>query len=84
MRVCSVGSPPNARFGLPWLAADRTRLFTGATLNGLLLNAWGWAVIGIIATLAGIILIILGAILLLPLANWQINLKRRPAGATAV
>jgi hypothetical protein len=67
------------------LAAERTTLFTGATLNGLLLNAWGWSAIGTIATLAGIILIILGAILfLLPLANWQINLKRRRAGAAAV
>jgi hypothetical protein len=63
------------------LAAERTTLFTGATLNGLLLNAWGWSVVGTIATLAGIILIIIGAILLLlPLLNWQINLRgRRPA-----
>jgi hypothetical protein len=60
------------------LAAERTTLFTGETLNGLLLNAWGWSQIGSIATLAGIILIILGAILcLLPLANWQINLRGR-------
>jgi hypothetical protein len=60
------------------VAAERTTLFTGETLNGLLLNAWGWSQIGSIATLAGIILIILGAILcLLPLANWQINLRGR-------
>lgn len=58
------------------LAAQRTTLFTGETLKGLLLNAWGWATIGTIATLAGLVLIILGAILaLLPLANWQINLR---------
>ena len=65
------------------LAGERTTLFTGETLNGLLLNAWGWSVIGSIATLAGIILILLGAALsLLPLANWQINLRnRRPAAA---
>ncbi len=64
------------------LASERTTLFTGETLKGLLLNAWGWAVIGTIATLAGIILIVLGAILvLLPLANWQINLRGRPATA---
>jgi hypothetical protein len=58
------------------LAAQRTTLFTGETLRGLLLNAWGWATIGAIATLAGLVLIIVGAILaLLPLANWQINLR---------
>jgi hypothetical protein len=67
------------------LASERTTLFTGETLNGLLLNAWGWSVIGSIATLAGIILILFGAALsLLPLANWQFNLRnRRPAVAAA-
>jgi hypothetical protein len=60
------------------LASERTTLFTGETLNGLLLNAWGWSVIGSIATLAGFILILLGAALfLLPLANWQLNLRGR-------
>lgn len=60
------------------LAGERTTLFTGETLNGLLLNAWGWSVIGSIATLAGIILVLLGAALsLLPLANWQVNLRHR-------
>jgi hypothetical protein len=60
------------------LAGERTTLFMGATLNGLLLNAWGWSVIGSIASLAGIILILLGAALsLLPLANWQVNLRGR-------
>jgi hypothetical protein len=64
------------------LASERTTLFMGATLNGLLLNAWGWSVIGTIATLAGFILILLGAaLLLLPLANWQINLRGRPSVA---
>jgi hypothetical protein len=67
------------------LAGERTTLFTGETLNGLLLNAWGWSVIGGIATLAGFILILLGAALsLLPLANWQVNLRHRhPAVAAA-
>jgi hypothetical protein len=60
------------------LASERTTLFMGETLNGLLLNAWGWSVIGMIATLAGWILILLGVVLLLlPLANWQVNLKHR-------
>jgi hypothetical protein len=57
----------------------------GETLNGLLLGAWGWSVIGDIATLAGLILILLGAALfLLPLANWQTNLgHHHPAVAVA-
>jgi hypothetical protein len=60
------------------LAGERTTLFMGETLNGLLLNAWGWSVIGTIATLAGFILILLGAALsILPLANWQLNLRDR-------
>ena len=63
------------------LASERTTLFTGETLRGLLLNAWGWSLVGTIATLAGLILILLGAVLfLLPLANWQRNLRgRHPA-----
>jgi hypothetical protein len=60
------------------LAGERTTLFMGATLNGLLLNAWGWSLIGTIATLAGWILILLGAALfVLPLANWQLYLRGR-------
>ena len=63
------------------LAGERTTLFMGETLNGLLLNAWGWSVIGMIATLAGWILIALGAALfLLPLANWRINIRDRSQG----
>ena len=67
------------------LAGERTTLFTGETLNGLLLGAWGWSEVGMIATLAGWILILLGAALfLLPLANWQVNLRgRHPAAASA-
>jgi hypothetical protein len=69
------------------LAGERTTLFMGETLNGLLLGAWGWSVIGSIATLAGFILILLGAgLALLPLANWQVNIRHRrgeasPSGA---
>jgi hypothetical protein len=67
------------------LASERTTLFMGETLNGLLLNAWGWSVIGMIATLAGWILILLGAALfLLPLANWQINLRGRRSAIAGV
>jgi hypothetical protein len=61
------------------LAGERTTLFMGETLKGLLLNAWGWAQIGSIAILAGILLIVFGSILLvLPLLNWQLNLRRQP------
>jgi hypothetical protein len=67
------------------LASERTTLFTGETLNGLLLGAWGWSVIGTIATLAGFILILLGAgLFLLPLANWQLNLRGRGLVAAGV
>jgi hypothetical protein len=75
--TAALASPTNAK-----LAAEKATLFQGETLRGLLLNAWGWSLVGTIATLAGWILIALGAILfLLPLANWQVNL--RPRGATA-
>jgi hypothetical protein len=67
------------------LAAQKASLFQGETLRGLLLNAWGWSLVATIATTAGFILLGLGAILLLlPLANWQINMRGRrsaPAGA---
>lgn len=67
----------------PKLAEEKATLFQGETLRGLLLNAWGWSLVGTIATLVGFLLIALGAILfLLPLANWQVNLRgRRPLAA---
>jgi hypothetical protein len=67
------------------LAGQKASLFQGETLRGLLLNAWGWSVVGTVATLAGFILLGLGAILLLlPLVNWQVNIRgRRPAIASA-
>lgn len=61
------------------LAGERTELFTGETLRGLLLQAWGWGKIGSIAILAGILLIAFGFILfLLPALNWRLNLRREP------
>jgi len=66
------------------LAAEKATLFQGETLRGLLLGAWGWSLVGTIATLAGIILLICGGILLLlPLLNWQVNLRGRGSEATA-
>jgi hypothetical protein len=64
------------------LAQQKTSLFQGETLRGLLLNAWGWSFVGTIATIAGIVLIVLGAILfVLPLANWRVNLRRKSVSA---
>lgn len=56
------------------LAGQKAALFQGETLRGLLLGAWGWSMIGTIATLAGILLIIVGGLLfLLPLVNLRVN-----------
>ncbi|HEY4916316.1 MAG TPA: hypothetical protein VIH92_05375 [Solirubrobacteraceae bacterium] len=69
------------------LAGERTTLFMGETLKGLLLNAWGWAQIGSIAVLAGILLILLGGLLfLLPMANWWMSVRpeRRRSAASRV
>jgi hypothetical protein len=78
--TAALAAPKNAK-----LAEEKATLFQGETLRGLLLNAWGWSLVGTLVTLAGWILILLGAILfVLPLANWQVNLRsRRPAVAGA-
>ena len=78
--TAALAAPTNKK-----LAEEKATLFQGETLRGLLLNAWGWSLVGTIATLAGWILIALGALLLLlPLANLQVNLKgRRPVTAGA-
>lgn len=71
--TAALAAPTNAK-----LAEEKATLFQGETLRGLLLDAWGWSLVGTIATLAGFLLIALGAILLLlPLANWQVNLRGR-------
>jgi hypothetical protein len=76
--TAAIAAPTNAK-----LAAEKATLFQGETLRSILLSAWGWSLVGMIATLAGLILIVLGAVLLLlPLANWQVNLRgRRPVAA---
>ncbi len=78
--AAAIAAPTNAK-----LAEEKATLFQGETLRSILLSAWGWSLVGTIATLAGLLLIVLGAILLLlPLANWQLNLRgRRAAGAAA-
>jgi hypothetical protein len=66
------------------LAGERTELFTGETLRGLLLQAWGWGKIGSIAILAGILLIVFGFVLfLLPVLDWRLNLGREPKTSAA-
>jgi hypothetical protein len=78
--AASLAAPTNAK-----LAAQKASLFQGETLRGLLLGAWGWAMIGTIATIAGVVLIGLGAVLfLLPLINWQVNLRGRVPTAAGV
>jgi len=42
------------------LAGQRQSLFMGETLRGLLLNAWGWGLIGTIAMYASLALIVAG------------------------
>jgi hypothetical protein len=77
--TAAIAAPNNTK-----LAAEKATLFQGETLRGLLLGAWGWSMIGMIATLAGVILLVLGAVLLLlPLVNWQVNLRGRTAQAGA-
>jgi hypothetical protein len=75
----SQADPKNAA-----LTGQKTALFQGETLRGLLLSAWGWSVVATVATVAGILLFAIGALLfLLPLANWQVNLRRRVPEASA-
>jgi hypothetical protein len=77
---------PWAEGGTGQTTADQLEatLFTGDTLKGLLLNAWGWAKLGSILILTGILLIIFGAILfVLPVLNWWLNLRgSEPDGGT--
>jgi hypothetical protein len=71
--AAAMADPKNAK-----LAGQKTTLFQGETLRGLLLNAWGWSLVGTIATLAGMLLLLLGAVLLtLPLLNYRINIRGR-------
>ena len=46
------------------LAQQRQTMFMGETLRGMLLNAWGWGTLATIATIAGVVLILLGGVLL--------------------
>jgi hypothetical protein len=51
------------------LAQQRQTLFMGETLRGMLLSAWGWGMVGTVATIAGFSLIGIGGLLLaIPMA----------------
>jgi hypothetical protein len=77
--TAAIAAPTNAK-----LAEEKATLFQGETLRSILLTAWGWSLVGMIATLGGLILMVLGAVLLLlPLANWQVNLRDRGPVAAA-
>jgi hypothetical protein len=67
--------PTNAK-----LAEQRQTLFMGETLRGMLLNAWGWGMVGTIATIAGVALIGIGGVLLaIPVVAALAERRRRPA-----
>jgi hypothetical protein len=70
--------PTNAK-----LAETRQTLFMGETLRGMLLSAWGWGTVGTIATIAGIVLIGIGGLLLaIPVAA-ALATRRRTETAPA-
>src|SRR3954453_23242587 len=62
------------------LAQTRQTLFMGETLRGLLLPAWGWGTIATIATIAGFVLIGLGAVLLAIPVMAAVSERRRVTG----
>ena len=66
------------------LAQQRQTLFMGETLRGMLLQAWGWGTVGTVATIAGIVLIGIGGILLvIPVAALVADRRRRAATTPA-
>ena len=67
------------------LAAQRQTMFMGETLRGMLLNAWGWGTLATIATITGVVLILVGGVLLaIPLMAARQTREERRAPATPV
>jgi hypothetical protein len=69
------------------LAQQRQTLFMGETLRGMLLSAWGWGMVATVATIAGIVLIGLGALLvavpiLAAVSSRRLVTAAAPRGAT--
>ena len=66
------------------LAQQRQTLFMGETLRGMLLSAWGWGTVGTVATIAGVVLIGIGGVLLaVPVAALIADRRRKPAATPA-
>ena len=59
------------------LAGQRQSLFMGETLRGLLLNAWGWSVIGTIASYASYILFFLALVAVLVSLGYRAPSKKK-------
>ena len=61
-------------------AGLRSDVIMGETLRGMLLNAWGWGTLATIATITGVVLILVGgALLAIPLpAARQVRKEREP------
>jgi len=70
--AASMANPDNQE-----LAAQKQSLFMGETLRGTLLSAWGWGTVGTIATIAGFVLIGIGAILLIVPLTAALTATRR-------
>jgi len=66
------------------LAQQRQTLFMGETLRGMLLSAWGWGTVGMVATIAGFVLIGIGGLLLaIPVAALVADRRRKTGQAPA-
>src|SRR4051794_36789755 len=66
------------------LAGQKATLFQGETLRGLLLSVWGWSVVATVATIAGIVLVLIGLVLAaLPITASILDRRRRRREAAA-
>ena len=66
----------------PSLAAEKTTLFQGETLRGLLLNAWGWSQVARYA-IFGSAIAALAAIAMLGALLYEVAVAPQPAGERA-
>ena len=76
-----VAAKPRPTRRTPHSTGQKTALFQGETLRGLLLSAWGWSVVATLATVAGHLLLSPSAALLFPAAAGQLADQPAPAGA---
>ena len=66
----------------PTLAAEKTTLFQGETLRGLLLNAWGWSQVARY-TIVGSAVMALAAIAMLAALLYEVAVAPRPVAERA-